>query len=179
MPTLTTIHDSSVPTAPANLVTGSNLRAATAHFPTGVAVVSTTNPIDEPVGCTVSSFLPVSLEPPIIAVSLAHTSSTLSHLRGARRFAISVLSSQQSALAHIFADREVSHVDRFRSVHWHLGTTGVPVIATALSTLECEVHQIIGTGDHALVLGSVTSLFVSGQGAPLVHHQGSIKKLQR
>lgn len=160
-------------------VTGTQLRAAASHFPTGVAIVSTLDERGEPVGCTISSFLSVSLEPPIVAVSLAQSTSTLAHLVANRQFGISVLSSSQGGVAEVFASREVDHAERFAGIRWRHGQTGVPVLDNGLSTIECDIHDIVPAGDHYLVLGRVVSLFASGWGSPLVHHQGTLSTIKR
>lgn len=155
------------------------LRAAASHFPTGVAIVSSLDNKGAPIGCTVSSFLSVSLEPPIVAVSLRRESSTIEHLITHGAFGIGVLSSGQRGIAHVFASGEVSHEQRFAGVHWRAGATGVPMLENSLSSLECDVHDVVPAGDHYLVLGQVRSVFASGWGTPLVHHQGTMGSLHR
>lgn len=171
--------DMTILDASADSVTGNQLRAAASHFPTGVAIVSSVDNNNEPVGCTISSFLSASLEPPIVAVSLGQTTSTVSHLIAAGKFGISVLSSSQGGIAAVFADREVDHYERFAGVRWRPGRSGVPLLDNGLSSLECVVHDVIPTGDHLLILGHVQALFASGWGSPLVHHQGTLGSLKR
>ncbi len=171
--------DMTILDASADSVTGNQLRAAASHFPTGVAIVSSVDNNNEPVGCTISSFLSVSLEPPIVAVSLGQTTSTVSHLIAAGKFGISVLSSSQGGIAAVFADREVDHYERFAGVRWRPGRSGVPLLDNGLSSLECVVHDVIPKGDHFLILGHVQALFASGWGSPLVHHQGTLGSLKR
>ncbi len=153
------------------------LRAAVGHFPTGVAIVTTTDEAHLPVGCTVSSFLSVSLTPPIVAVSLANSAGTFNHLNGRGKFAISVLAGSQHGIAHQFADRATTHAQRFRSIRWRAGASGMPLLDNGLSTIECDVHDIVSAGDHQLILGQVTALFCNGWGSPLVHHQGRLGSL--
>ena len=169
----------SVTPAATTIISGTELRAAASHFPTGVAIVSTLGHIGEPVGCTISSFLSVSLDPPIVAVSLSRTSSTAEQLIARGSFGISVLSSTQRGIAHVFASRDVGHDQRFAGVHWRPGTSGVPLLENALSSLDCDVQEVVAAGDHYVVLGAVTSLFAAGWGTPLVHHQGTMGSLHR
>lgn len=184
----TAIPASSVPAATgstpvnadvATAISGQQLRAAASHFPTGVAIVTSLDQSGDPVGCTISSFLSVSLEPPIVAVSLQRSASTLNHIIGSQRFGISVLASRQRAIAQVFAHRDASHADRFSSVSWREGKTGVPILEDGLSSLECHVHEVVPAGDHYLILGSVQHLFAAGWGTPLVHHQGTMGSLNR
>lgn len=166
-------------TAQRPAISAHGLRAAASHFPTGVAIVSTLDDDGMPVGCTISSFLSVSLDPPIVAVSLRRESSTIEHLVRRQSFGISVLASDQRGVAHVFASRVVSHEQRFAGVHWRPADSGVPILENALSSMACDVHEVVPAGDHYLVLGAVQSLFASGWGTPLVHHQGTMGSLRR
>ena len=143
-------------------VTGTQLRAAASHFPTGVAIVSARLMSAANRSGARSVRFSVSLEPPIVAVSLAQSTSTLAHLVANRQFGISVLSSSQGGVAEVFASREVDHAERFAGIRWRHGQTGVPVLDNGLSTIECDIHDIVPAGDHYLVLGRVVSLFASG-----------------
>ena len=159
-------------------VDSSMLRAAAAHFPTGVAVVSTVDENASPVGCTISSFLSVSLTPPIVAVSLRNNAATLSHIRDQHVFGISVLASGQQSVANLFASAQASHADRFSAVSWRTGGNGVPLIENGLSTLACTVNDVVHAGDHTLILGYVTDVYCQGWGGPLVHHRGAMSSLR-
>lgn len=159
-------------------VHGDMLRAAAARFPTGVAIVASLDQDEQPVGCTVSSFLSVSLDPPIVAVSMRTSSTTLQHIRAAQSFGVSVLSSEQRAVANQFASPDATHESRFSSVHWQPGWGDVPLLETSLSALACSVEKEVEAGDHVLILGRVHQVFVQGWGGPLVHHQGSLSTLR-
>lgn len=159
-------------------VDGATLRAAAAHFPTGVAIVTSRDESGDPVGCTISSFLSVSLEPPIVAISLRTVSNTPRHITTFGHFGISVLAARQHAVAHLFASGEVDYATRFAGTRWRPGHNDVPLLDTGLSTLSCSVRDVVTAGDHILVLGDVNDVFSQGWGGPLIHHQGAMGALR-
>jgi flavin reductase (DIM6/NTAB) family NADH-FMN oxidoreductase RutF len=130
-------------------------------WPTGVAVVTTSGrpapagdpvrpPDPFPVGCTVNSFVSVSLRPPLILISLSRESHTLAGITATGAFGVNVLAGPQHPLAAHFA---TAPGDRFRSVP-HRWMYGVPVLDGAAATVVCIVDQAIEAADHVLVLGT-------------------------
>jgi flavin reductase (DIM6/NTAB) family NADH-FMN oxidoreductase RutF len=115
---------------------------------TGVAVVTSALG-GHPTGCTVNTFVSVSLAPPLLLVSLAHDSDTLATIRTRGRFAVNVLAWRQRQLAARFA-HDVD--DRFRDVPHRLAH-GVPVIADVMAAAVCTLTGTVPVADHVLVLG--------------------------
>ena len=71
-------------------VTGDDLRGVFRRVPAGVAVV-TVDHDGERLGLTVASMVSLSLEPPLVAVSIARQAAMHEILRGAGRFAVTFL----------------------------------------------------------------------------------------
>jgi flavin reductase (DIM6/NTAB) family NADH-FMN oxidoreductase RutF len=140
------------------------LRNALGRFATGVAVVTTRAPDGRPVGLTVNSMAAVSLEPPLVAWSLAARSSRLSAFLASSCFAINVLAEDQEAISSRFAG---AAPDRFAGLGWTPGLCGVPLLEGCLAQFECRTVRRIEAGDHWLLLG-VLERFAYGAGAPLV-----------
>jgi flavin reductase (DIM6/NTAB) family NADH-FMN oxidoreductase RutF len=93
----------------------------------------------------------VSLDPPLVLVCLAHTSHTLAALRGHGGFAINVLAGEHADLAVQFARPATAAAD------------DGPVVPGALAVLECDLHDILPGGDHAIVLGRVVATAVADE----------------
>src|ERR1700722_15391844 len=90
------------------------LRDVFGSYPTGVIALATA--IDgEPTGIAASSFVPVSLVPPLLAVCIAMSSSTWPKMRNADSFGLSVLSEKHDEASRRLASKEV---DRFESIDW-------------------------------------------------------------
>ncbi|MFS8104566.1 flavin reductase family protein [Lentzea alba] len=139
------------------------LRDCLGHFATGVTVV--TSEIDgQKHGATVNSFTAVSLDPPLVLVSLDRTSKAGRHL-GDRPFVVNVLKEGQSDLAMHFAGRPTA-----RPIRWD-GTK----LAEALAHIVCEPWRSYDGGDHVLFLGRVKEIGTS-QGDPLLFYRGAFTK---
>ncbi|MBZ0128479.1 MAG: flavin reductase family protein [Rhodobacteraceae bacterium] len=128
------------------------LRRAFGKFATGVAVVTTTDGNDAPVGLTINSFTSVSLEPPLVLWSLVTRSPNLEVFRNASHFAINILASDQRAISDCFANPSE---DRFAGIDWFRGLAGLPVIRNTIATFECRRTMIVEAGDHVVFFGAV------------------------
>ena len=102
------------------------LRRAFGRFATGVAVVTTCDRDNKPIGLTINSFSSVSLEPPLVLWSLVNRSPNLDVFRNASHFAINILANGQQEISNTFA-RPAE--DRFANLDWHRGIADLPVIA--------------------------------------------------
>ena len=144
----------------------SAFRGCVGEFATGVAVVTAEHE-RVPAGMTLNSFTSVSLEPLLVLVSLGISSRTLHATRASGRFAVSILARAQRDVALEFsqpwAPFPLGHVARDRE--------GFLPVADAVAVLRCSVDRIEEAGDHALVLGEVSSI-AHGGGEPLVFHRG-------
>jgi flavin reductase (DIM6/NTAB) family NADH-FMN oxidoreductase RutF len=154
-------------------VSSDEFRRACGRFATGVTVAGVLDREGFPHGLTVSSFTPVSLEPPLILICLGHAVTSIEHFRHARHFGISILREGDQSLSDQFAQKGQ---DRFEGVDWQAGETGVPLLACALAAIECAVYQRFTAGDHDILVGEVVRTCVN-DGAPLVHFASRYRKL--
>jgi len=138
-------------------------REALASVCTPVSVVSSHHD-GRPHGTTVSAFCSLSLEPPLVVVSLARTSDLLAIVTESRVFGINVLSDGQQDLAVNFARKGP---DKFDGVDWELDR-GVPRILGAATWLVCKLEQLHEGGDHLIAVGQVEHV-ESGPGNPLLY----------
>ena len=144
-----------------------HLRSCLSRFVTGVAVVSYLAD-GEPRGVTVNSFTSVSMDPPLILVSLARTAKAACHLWKIP-FTINVLKASQLDIAMQFAGRPR---DSLR-VTWEASADDLaPVLHGALATFRCRPWQAYDGGDHVLQLGQVAEADVSGEEEPLLFDRG-------
>jgi 3-hydroxy-9,10-secoandrosta-1,3,5(10)-triene-9,17-dione monooxygenase reductase component len=94
--------------------------------------------------------------------------------RAARHFGINVLAASQQALSDRFARK--GH-DRFGSLKWERGESGVPMIPGAIAAIECAVHARFTAGDHDILVGEMMHGRVA-EGEPLVYFASRYRKLQ-
>ncbi|HEY2652361.1 MAG TPA: flavin reductase family protein [Solirubrobacteraceae bacterium] len=136
------------------------LRSCLGRFATGVVVVSFDSP-DGPRGVTVNSFTSVSMDPPLVLVSVAKLAASHDLLRGAE-FCVNVLGAEQEAIARQFAGAFVG------PAVWVANDTP-PRIAGVLAHLACSPWRDYDGGDHTLFLGRVVD-FDFRDGAALGYH---------
>jgi flavin reductase (DIM6/NTAB) family NADH-FMN oxidoreductase RutF len=117
---------------------------------TPVAIV-TSHHDGHPHGTTVSAFCSLSLDPPLVLVSLDRRSDLLAMVRRAGRYGINVLSSHQHGIARSFARKGQ---DKFEGVDWRLDRE-LPRIVEVGCWIVCSLHNLIDGGDHVIVTGLV------------------------
>lgn len=151
------------------------LRAVASTFATGVTAITCTAEDGRPQGCAANAVLSVSLEPPLMLVSLAETSRTKTAIERTKTFAINVIpdNPQGAALCRKFASRAG---DKFATTAYRTGVLGAPVLHDALGWFECTVRSTIPVGDHTLFLGLVVEAGHE-DGAPLIFFRGENRRL--
>ncbi len=144
-------------------------------FPTGVAVVTTLDGRDRPVGFTCSSLSGVSLEPPMLLVCVNNVSTTLAQIRAREVFAVNLLSQRGRAAAEQFA--APGHDQSDRGPWRPTATWALPWLAEAAHAVsECRVVTMIEAGDHTIVVGAVETVTTSDDDpTPLLHGFGRYK----
>jgi len=154
------------------IVDRTSLRRAFGAFATGVTVVTTGG--DAPHGMTANSFTSVSLDPPLVLICVGHEAIMHGALRTARTFGVSVLASDQEAVARYFADNSRPlGKEQFDTVDWLPGTqTGVPLIKGAMAHFECDLRASHDGGDHTIFIGRLLSMDRGDATEALIFHQG-------
>jgi flavin reductase (DIM6/NTAB) family NADH-FMN oxidoreductase RutF len=127
-----------------------------------------------PVGIAASSFVPVSLNPPLVSVCVAHTSSTWPLLRDLPRIGISVLGAHQERIGRQLGSRTG---DRFSGVAWRSTADGCVFIEGAAAWFDCAIEQQIPSGDHDIVVFRVHDLDARADVTPLVFHASRFRRL--
>jgi flavin reductase (DIM6/NTAB) family NADH-FMN oxidoreductase RutF len=143
-----------------------DLRDALARLASGVVVVSAMS-AERYHGLTASSLVSVSVEPPLVLVSLEHETATLAAVRESGHFNISVLTRDQEFLAERFAGRAPAVDPEWKAIPHRLGENGVPLIDGCAAWLECQVQELRAAGDHDVCIAQVTHA-LTGSGDPLV-----------
>ena len=146
---------------------GDELRALFRDVPAPVAVV-TVEAGGESIGLTVSSFVSLSLEPPLVGVAVSRQAALHELLRGAGAFAVSVLAAGQERLAQHFA-RGVPPIGLWTGIETREGTLGAPLLDGALGWIECRLAEEHETGDHTLFVGEVATVERGPGREALVH----------
>lgn len=154
-------------------VDDAQFKHALSHFASGVTIVTTAHEGAD-YGLTVASFASLSLNPPLVLVCIASSSSSHEPIVKSQKFGVSILASDQADVSGRFASRGA---DKFAGLEIRRGTLGVPLIANALATLECRVHQQISGGDHSIFIGEVVDTWTR-EGAPLLYFRAAYREMR-
>ena len=142
------------------------------RFPVGVAV-ATVEIERTRLGLTLSSFVSLALEPPLVGISVAHQAAFHELLREAGGFAISLLAGDQLALAQHFA-RGVPPIAMWEGVDARPGGRG-PLLEGAVGWLECGLDGELDAGDHTFFVGRVERAEAGAEKPPLLRLGGEYR----
>ncbi len=146
-------------------------RRTLGRFASGITVVTTVHE-GETYGMTANAFVSVSLDPPLVLVSVDNRARMHKILPQSKRYGVSILSDKQEDFSQHFAGRrkegtEVPFVE----------INGIPLLEGALACLVCEVVDTHPAGDHTLYVGQVEYLDYQ-DGAPLLFFTGAYRNLE-
>jgi flavin reductase (DIM6/NTAB) family NADH-FMN oxidoreductase RutF len=153
-------------------VDDAEFKQALSHFASGVTVVTTEHD-GKPYGMTVASFASLSLHPPLVLICIEKAVKTHDAIVAAGKFGVSILTKSQAEVSNRFASKSE---DKFSGLGVVTGSNGIPLIAGALTTLECTVTQQLPGGDHSIFVGEVVAT-TAGEGDPLVYYRSAYRDI--
>ena len=151
--------------------TSTHYRETVANFPSGVTVV-TTRDSGEDFGLTVSAFTSLSLDPPMVLVSIDRKSKSHQHLVEGAPIGISVLAAGHTDVAVQFA----RHVDdRFAGINIvRRGEQDIPLVGDAAAWCLGDVRDRYVGGDHIIITVAVRECGWHDGGRPLLYRGGRL-----
>ena len=155
------------------MVSADELRAAMRRFPAGIAVVTLVDD-DRPTGLTVGSLVSLSLEPPLVGVSIGHHSQMHEPLRRSVRFVVNILAGDQAHVAQHFA-RSVPPIALWSGIATRPSELPEPLLDGALAWLECTVRSHLEAGDHTVFVANVLSIELGRTGPGLTYQGGEYR----
>ena len=157
-------------------ITSQELRVAMRNWATGITII-TAEYEGTRHGMTVSSFTSLSLEPPLLSVSLYNTSRTNALVTAAGKFGVTILASDQEEISNCFAGRIPDTEDRFADCEVETMLSEIPFIKGGLSFFECRVHKTVPLGTNALFIGEILAAKAIEDGEPLLYFNQKYGKL--
>jgi flavin reductase (DIM6/NTAB) family NADH-FMN oxidoreductase RutF len=146
------------------------------RFVTGITVVTTMTDdgaARQPWGTTVNAFNSVSLDPPLVLITVGRERSIRPVIAATGRFAVNILGEDCQELSDCFAGAP-SRLPRqaFCDARYHVSRHGLPILDDALASIECEVERTIEAGDHTIYLGRIVALDATDRDAwPLLYYR--------
>ena len=168
----TTDTNETLVNSPDNL-TPSSLREAFGHFPSGViAIAAEVSGTRE--GLAASTFVPVSLDPPLVSFCVQNTSTTWPKLKDVPSLGISVLGEAHNEAVRTLAAKTG---DRFAGLETVSNDSGAVFIKGTSVWLESTIEQLVPAGDHTIVVLRVSDVKVNPEVAPIVFHRSMFRRL--
>lgn len=144
-------------------------RSVAGKFPSGVTVITTRSAEGIVHGMTANGFVSVSLDPPLILVSVGEHTRTHEYLTVNERYSVSILGHQQKDVAVRFAGKPTDvAAPEFEWVDGH------PFVPDAIGRLGCRIVDRHRAGDHTLFIGNVEHLALREGELPLVFSSGQL-----
>src|SRR5712672_2190917 len=156
-----------------------DFRAAMRQLTGGVSVITVGRGRDIG-GMTVTSVSSLSVDPPSLIVSINRSASSWPLLKRYGFFGVNILNADQLDIAERFTGKDgLKGADRFAGAKWVTRASGVPLLSGALAAIECEIEEIIERHSHAIIIGRVLDLQLSGRSAALAYWQGQYLAIDR
>lgn len=162
-------------------VSPEELRTTMRAWATGVTIVGVQH---EGIlhGMTVSSFTSVSLNPPLVLVSLEIGTRTQQLVQKAGNFGVTVLSAAQQEVSNCFANPNTDLGDRFAGREVFYLTTGAPFLHGGVAFFDCRVVNVLPAGNHEILIAEVLATKVNssagGDPDPLIYFNRRYRQIQ-
>lgn len=153
--------------------TSRELRDALGLFPTGIAIVATSNE-SERVGITINSFASVSMDPPLVLFSAAKSLYSYPVFEKAEGFTINLLAREQQDLSARFAR---PGEDKWKELDAVPGKHGGVVLRACLAVFDCKLYRRYDGGDHGIFVGEVVGLNTSTVHDPLIYFRSNYHQI--
>jgi flavin reductase (DIM6/NTAB) family NADH-FMN oxidoreductase RutF len=154
-------------------LTPDSLRDAFGHFPVGVIAVAA-HVDGARVGLAASTFVPVSLNPPLVSFCVQNTSETWPRIKGVPAVGISVLGEAHDAAVRTLAAKTG---DRFAGLETVTSQTGAVFVKDTSVWMESTIEQEVPAGDHTIVILRIHEITVNDEVAPIVFHRSGFRRL--
>jgi flavin reductase (DIM6/NTAB) family NADH-FMN oxidoreductase RutF len=146
------------------------------RFAAGIAVVTFVSD-GERNGLTVGSLVSLSLDPPLVGISIGLDSARHEPLRDAGRFAVSILAGDQDWIAQHFARSGIPPVALWRGIALRESEHPEPLIEGAVAWLGCATRAEHCAGDHTIFVGDVEWLELGRDASALVYFRGGYESV--
>ena len=157
------------------MVVVDELRNVMRQFPAGVCVVAV-DVRGNAYGVTIGSLVSLSLDPPLVGISVGRDVQLHELLRDAGMWGVSLLRGDQGALAAHFA-RSVPPIAQWVGIETRTGPAGTPLLGDALGWLECRLAAEHATGDHTFFVGEVVTAELGTSDEGLVYREGTYRSV--
>ncbi len=150
-------------------------KVAMSRLAAGVVMVSC-HVDGKPWGLTVSACSSISMDPPLLLISLGKETTSARAIAETGRFGVGLLGESLIDVAQFGAARgQAKFMDHLCDTGGHACLS--PVVAGALAHIDCAVEKTVSAGDHTIFIGTVGAVLAAEQDRPLVYYARSYHRL--
>jgi flavin reductase (DIM6/NTAB) family NADH-FMN oxidoreductase RutF len=149
------------------------LREAFGVFPSGVVAVAA-RVEGRLTGLAASSFTSISLDPPLVSVSVANSSKTWPTLRRATHLGLTILADHHGNVCRQLAGPVE---ERFTGLQTTITDDDAVTLDDGLAQFDCSIYREVEAGDHTIVLLRLHALEHGSHLEPLVFHRSAFGRL--
>ena len=147
---------------------GEQLRQAMRRWAAGVSIV-TSRDAGLRHGMTVNSFTSISLDPPLVVVTLANDTRTHTMVQSTGAFGVTILAAEQQPVSDVFAGKVPDGGDRFAGLDTFELSGQIPLISGGLAAMVCRVVASHPFLHSTLFIGAVEAVWHRDDGDPLIY----------
>ncbi len=148
----------------------SKLKEVAGSFPTGVTVISVKKPMGGTHGMTASSFLSLSLNPPMVLFSVKNENEIIKYIEKGRRLGISILSEDMIDESNHFAN-----IKLMKKPPVFCDKDEIKILKGSIAWYSVEVSKIYNEGDHKIIICEIKNLAIKSKKNPLLYYRGYSK----
>ena len=146
-----------------------NLRDIFGKFATGVCAISFYGKNKKPRGITVNSFASVSLNPPLTLWCIDNGSEVYEEIIDKNKYIFNFLSEDQLSIAKLLSMKSYHSLGDVDFIDDEFGL----ILKDSLGWVACSKREIIPSGDHSIIIGSVNNFEILNQNKkPLIFWSG-------
>lgn len=130
-------------------------------------------------GTTLSDWIVASVSPLQVLLSLEEENPMPVWIESTGCFALSLLPWREQYSADQFAGYAPRASSKFEGLDHFAAVTGAPILSRSTAWADCRLTEIMRTGDHLILLGSIQALG-HGDGDeddPLIYYGGRYRRL--
>lgn len=150
-----------------DIVDPTTYRNGMSRLGTSVSVVTTLSG-GKRYGFTASAVCSVSDTPATLLVCINRASSSFPAFETTHHFCVNTLTPGQEEISDVFGGKKRSD-DRFAHGEWREGLTGIPVLANASVSFECELINAVDEATHRVIFGRVIDIRENEEQATLLY----------
>ena len=146
------------------------LKEVAGSFPTGVTVVTIKMLSGDTHGMTASSFLSLSLDPPMILFAVKKENEIIKYIKKGKKMGISILSEDMIDESDHFAN-----IKLMKKTPVFCDVDEVRILKGSIAWYSVSIRKMYNEGDHKIIICEIIDLDIKSNKNPLLYYRGYSK----